>query len=253
MFLPVDDAVLRTCDLGPGPRTVLAINGWAAALELWLPTFELLSTDTRCIGFDLRGTGGSTADAASITLDALVDDAFCVLDAHGVERCTLAGESLGGFLALNVYLRHPERFDALVLVAAPPFVTADVVGRLVDGARADYPATIRAFVRECLNEADQEHLHHWGEQLFLGADPEVAARLFECCYDVFPALDAIAVPTTVVYGSLDAVVAPSIGQFLAGSIPGARFVELEGAGHAPMITRPTEVAAIVRGAATVSA
>lgn len=246
MFLRSTESLLRTVAFGPGPSTVLALNGWSAAWEAWQPTFEHLSTDTRCISYDTRGTGSSRAAAESITLATLVDDVFRVLDAHGVDRCVLTGESLGGFVALNAALRDPSRFTGLVTVAAPPVVSPDAAGPLVAGARADYRATIELFVRRCFSEPGSEHLYDWGEQLFLSADPEVAARLFECCYGVVPDLGAVKVPTVVVHGDADQVVPVAAGRFLASAIPGARLVELARADHAPTVTRSQEVAEVLR-------
>lgn len=246
MFLRPDGRLLRTVAFGPGPHTVLALNGWSAAWEAWQPTFELLSTDTRCISFDTRGTGASQGEPSDITLTGLVDDVFRVLDGHGVERCVLAGESLGGFVALHAALRDPSRFEGLVLVASAPVVSPEVTGRLVAGARRDYPATIRLFVKMCLNEPEAAPLHPWGERLFLDTAPEVAARLFEACHGAEPALAALTLPTVVVHGSEDLVVPPAAGEALARGIPGARLVSLPGAGHAPTITRPEAVAEAIR-------
>lgn len=246
MFLSLDDgAVLSTVAVGPDTRPLLALNGWSAAWQAWLPTFEIVSRHRRCVSYDTRGTGGSKAAASSITLSTLVDDAIRVLDAHGIERCTLAGESLGGFVALHAAIRHPDRFTDLVLVAAAPIVTEGIVGSRVDSARTDYPATIREFTRQCLNEPDAGHLHHWGAHLFLAASAEVAARLFECAYDQPADLVAVCRPTTVIHGDADAVIPVEVGRYLANTIPGARFVELAGVGHAPTVTRPIEVARIL--------
>lgn len=246
MFLHLDDAVLSTVDVGPDVRPLLALNGWSASWQAWLPTFEIVSRERRCLSYDTRGTGGSCARPESITLTNLVDDVVRVLDAHGVDRCTLAGESLGGFVALHAAVRHPDRFTDLVLVAAAPFVAPVAVGHLVDGARTDYAATVRAFARQCLNEPDAEHLHHWGAHLFLLADPEAAARLFECAYDEPVDLSAIRHETCVVHGDADAVVPVELGRYLADTIPRARLVELAGAGHGPTVTRPTDIAAVFR-------
>jgi pimeloyl-ACP methyl ester carboxylesterase len=246
MFL-IDDSqhlFLRTVSFGDGPATIVALNGWSAAWEAWQPTFELLG-DLRCISYDTRGCGASRCSPESVTLDALVDDVFRVLDAHGVDRCVLAGESLGGYVAMHAVLRDPSRFDALVTVAAPPIVP---VGHPLGAAALDdYPRTVAAFVRECFAGDDVgETLHRWGESLFLGADPRVAARLFDACADRVLDLAAISVPTTVVHGTADAVVPVDAGRMLVAAIPGAVWVELAGASHAPTVTRPTEVADVLR-------
>ncbi len=247
MFVQTLDALLSAVSFGPGPATVFALNGWSAAWQAWAPTFELLSTDVRCVSYDTRGTGGSTGNVGGVSLDALVDDAIRVLDAYGIEQCVIAGESLGGFVAQHVVLRHPDRFTGLALVASAPFVTADVVGSLVEGARSDYPATLERFVDQCLSESEAANLHHWGTTLFATADPLVAARLFEACYDSVPDISAISIPTVVLHGDDDHVVPFAAGEYLAAAIPGAQWIPLAGAGHAPTVTRPDEVATAIRG------
>ena len=246
MFVRDGETMLRAVAFGPGPHTVLALNGWSSSWEAWQPTFEVLSTDTHCISYDTRGTGNSPFPAEGLTLDLLIDDVFRVLDAHGVEKAVLAGESLGGFVALHAVLRDPSRFRGLVTVGAPPAVGPATTGPLVTGARSDYPATIEFFVALCLNEPDHEHLHPWGRSLFLSAPGEVAARLFEVCHGITPELAAITVPTVVVHGDADLVVPITVGRQLAATIPGARLVELPGAGHVPTVTWPREVAAAIR-------
>jgi sigma-B regulation protein RsbQ len=247
MFVEAPEAWLHTVSFGAGATTLLAVNGWSSSWEAWQPTFEHLSATMRCLSYDTRGCGTSTGAAESIVLDALVADVFDVLDAYGVERCVLAGESLGGFVAVHAALAEPGRFERLVLVGAPPVVE---VSDLVTGARADYPATVRAFVRLCLNEPgwDADHLVAWGESLFAGAGGEVAARLFECCEGRAPDLAALTVPTTVIHGTEDLVVPLEAAHFLASQIPGADLVELEGAGHVPTVTRGRELAALVNAA-----
>lgn len=246
MFVRHDDIVLRSVAFGPGPDTVLALNGWSASWEAWQPTFEVLSATTRCISYDTRGTGSSPASVEQLSLDTLVDDVFRVLDAHQVDHVVLAGESLGGFIALNAVLRDPSRFRGLVTVGAPPVVDPASTGVLSDGARRDYPATVEFFVRLCLSEPGLEHLYPWGESLFLSAPGEVAARLFEICHGAVPDLAAVAVPTVVVHGTADHVVPLSAGHYIASTIPGARLVELADGCHVPTVTRPDDVAAAIR-------
>jgi pimeloyl-ACP methyl ester carboxylesterase len=249
MFLRDGAVPLRTVAFGPGPKTVLALNGWSATWEAWQPTFEVLSQSMRCVSYDTRGTGSSVAPASAISVDGLVDDVFRVLDAHRVERCVLAGESLGGFVAMNAALRDPKRFTGLVLVGTPMLITPATSGKLIAGARANYRATISKFVQLCLSEPGSEHLHPWGEKLFLDAEPETAARLLECCHPVTPDFASIAVPTVLVHGEKDLVVPVEFARLLAQSIPGAKLVELPGGGHVPTITAPDRVAEAIRSVA----
>ena len=108
MLLPVDGHHLRVADLGRG-TPILMHDGWVASWDLWLPMIELLQHDWRCIAYDHRGTGASTFPPASISAPALVDDVFRVLDALEVERCVLAGESMGCLVVQQAALRAPGK------------------------------------------------------------------------------------------------------------------------------------------------
>ena len=117
MFVPVADATLFTTAFGdPSAPAILGIGGWIGSWELWVQPFAQLSANWHTIAYDHRGTGATLAPAASITLDRLVEDLFCVLDAYQVERCYLAAESSGAAVALGAALRRPERVAGLIIV-----------------------------------------------------------------------------------------------------------------------------------------
>lgn len=243
MFIPLDGHLLKAVSFGSGPVDFVAHGGWVGSWELWQDPFMLMHERWRCIGYDHRGSGASTFPADTITPGALVDDLFAVLDHFGVERCLLAGESLGALTCLQAVLRHPERFAGLVLVDGVPAATRERQGALVAGSRANFGATVHAFVNACVPEPDSEHFRRWGRQILLRADPEAAARILEVHYEagIAPSLADVRVPTLVVHGELDQIVPIDIGRYIAASIPGAELAIIPGAGHVPSITRPHAV------------
>lgn len=249
MFLDLDGVRLHAVSFGEGPRTFVAIGGWTGSWELWEQPFELLTeAGWRCVAYDHRGSGESPADPSLITVGAMVEEVFGVLDALGIERCLLGGESMGGAIAQYAVVREPERFEGLVLVApgltgrwkADPEFTAL--------CRADYPTAARVFVERCLPEPDSEHLERWGRDILLRAEPEQAARMFEMWEDEgVPELDprGIELPVLVVHGTHDAVVEIESSRSLAALLPDAELVVLDGAGHVPTVTRPADVVAAI--------
>jgi 3-oxoadipate enol-lactonase len=244
VFLEVNGHRLHVVSFGAGPTAFLAVGGWIGDWELWEQPFELLSMRWRCVSFDHRGAGESPVPPEAITPDGLVDDVLGVMDALGIERCIVAGESLGAMAALGAVLRAPRRFRGVVLVDGTPQVTAAVARPLVDGSRADFQATVAAFVERCTPEPGVEHLRRWGRHMLARAEAEAAARLFECYLERKEppvALDRVAVPALVIHGTADAIVPPSVGEWMARSIPKASLVRIEGAGHVPTVTRPREV------------
>ena len=254
MFIPAGGHLLSTVEFGSGARTLVAHGGWVGSWELWQQPFELMQRDWRCISYDHRGSGASTAPPADVHPQGLVDDLFTVLDHYGVERCVVAGESLGALTVIAAALQRPERFVGLVIVDG----ITETSGQASDqsAVRHAYDAYVQGFVEACVPEPDSEHIKRWGRQILMRADPESAARMFES-HDVprlAPDLGAIEVPTLLIHGRRDAIVPLTAARAAAAAIPGARLVVLDDAGHVPTMTRPHEVvSAIETWAATLPA
>ena len=241
MWIPAGGHLLNTITMGSGSRTFVAHGGWVGGWELWQQPFELMQDSWRCIGYDHRGAGASTAPPESVTPQALVDDLFTVLDDVGAEDCVLAGESMGALTVLAACIAQPDRFRGLVIVDGIN-ATAGSSGP-ADPVRADYRAYVEAFVDACVPEPDSDHLRRWGRQILDRSDPEAAARMLESHEDacLAPELESITVPTLVIHGERDAIVPVDVGRQTAARIPGAELVVIPGAGHVPTITRPRDV------------
>jgi len=248
MFLKLDDANLLVSSFGAGANTIVAQGGWVGSGELWQPPFEILSSHWRTVAYDHRGTGGSTHGAAAITFEMLVDDLFKVLDALEIGRCVLAAESAGAAVALEAALRHPERFSGLVLVDGRySGIRSEGANRLLAGCRADFGATMDAFVNACVPEEECEAERCWGRKIVGRSDPASAIQLMECLdgITVEQRLADIRVPTLIIHGSRDVITPIESSRRLAAEIPDNRLVVIEGAGHVPTITRPAAVAAAI--------
>ena len=101
---------------GEGPWLVL-IHGVGNRLEAWDGVVAALGGRFRTLRWDLRGHGASDKPPGPYALDDFVSDLKGLLDAHGIERCHLAGFSLGGLVAQAMALAHPAQLDRLVLLS----------------------------------------------------------------------------------------------------------------------------------------
>jgi class 3 adenylate cyclase/dienelactone hydrolase len=240
--------------VGEGPIDVVLVLGFATHLELQWDSppfahfFERISSFSRLIVFDKRGTGLSDPVAEAPTLEQRIDDVRAVMDAAGSERAVLFGVSEGGPMSVLFAATHPERASELVLYGA--------MGRTTEAP--DYPWAAPA---EALRESAAEFIApYWGVdaeamvELFApsfagqpdavdftarmersAASPAMVQQLFDMFLDidVRAVLPTIHVPTLVLHRHGDRVVNRRAGEVLAAQIPGARFVELPGIDHLP--------------------
>lgn len=248
MFISRPDAQLYAVGFGAAPRTLVAMGGWIGSWEVWAEPFSLLSASWRTIAYDHRGAGAAIAAPESISLPALVDDLFAVLDAFSVDQCVLAAESAGAAVALQAALQQPQRFSGLVVVdglyhrerpsGADPFVGA---------LQADFQATLDWFADACVPEPDSAAIRRWGRQILARSTPAAAIQLYECLYgvDLRSQVQQIAQPTLILHGDADTIVPVGAAEWLAAQLPSSQLVILPGAGHVPTMTRPSAVATAI--------
>lgn len=249
MFVQVNGVRLHALVFGDGPRTLLAVGGWTGSWEVWEePIAQLTAEGWRCIAYDHRGSGESPVDPAEISVEAMIEDVFGMLDALQVERCVLAGESQGGAIAQYAAARQLPRFDGLVLSAPTPTGRREGGSAFADLCRSDYPAAVAGFVERCFPEPDSDHFKRWGRNVLLRAEGEQAARILEMWGDEdVPDVDPrqIEIPTVIVHGSADAIAPIDVSRRLAEVLPDVELVELADTGHVPTMTRPDEVVAAI--------
>ena len=105
------------CEEWGSGEPLLLIMGMGANATDWEPQIQTLRKEHRLIAFDNRGSGRSDRPDEPVTMERLADDAVALLDSFGVERCHIFGMSMGGMIAQELALRHPQRLLTLILGA----------------------------------------------------------------------------------------------------------------------------------------
>lgn len=246
MFVEINGHFTRLVDVGGGPRVLVTHGGWTGNWELWeQQTSALTRQGWRVIAYDHRGAGQSQARAEQITLDALVADLFAVLEYCGVERCILAGESMGALVVLRAAEQAPEKFAGLLIAGGSARFPKSVQLRAFRvGLRTAYRVTLRNFLVLAVPERDvRRHIRRWGLSILRQATRSNARRLVAVMYgaDDRAVAARVTVPSVVLHGRKDRIVPFRLGRELASLIPTCRFVPLEDAGHVPTLTRPERV------------
>ncbi|MHA2032414.1 MAG: alpha/beta fold hydrolase [Candidatus Kariarchaeaceae archaeon] len=250
MFIDINGVRLNTVSFGRGDRTFLAHGGFIVGWEMWIPIFELLSKKWGCVSYDHRGVGESRVPIESISDEEIIKDVFRVMDKLRIKNCILIGESMGGRVAINAALRHPERFDGLILIGSPcslkPPMSDEEYLKMQTMLRNQYDDFIEEFVRTAIPEPNSEHLIRWGKDICHRTEIEAAIRylrVFEGPDEIqtdLP-LDRVTLPTLVIHGTLDYLVSLEEGKTLASTIPNAIIKVFEDTGHVPSITKPNQV------------
>jgi pimeloyl-ACP methyl ester carboxylesterase len=251
MFVELRGQRVHTVEFGRGDTTIVGVSGAFGDWEIWLQPFELLSRSFRTIAYDHFGTGETRVPPELVVFDEQVALLEALLDAFSVERCVLAGDSNMVAVAVEVAARHPERIEALALVAGGVVHQPDdrVTG-FVAGLRSNFAATVDGFVSLCVPEPDSLHLRDWLRDIIHRTGGERAARLVESFYgvDVSSRLPELTMPVVVVQGEKDSLPTSRLeaARQMAAQIPDCTFEVLSGIGHVPTLTRPNEVAAIIK-------
>ena len=226
---------------------LLLIHGLGYARWGWEPVVESLARSFDVLLLDNRGVGESDAPPGPYSAADLAGDAVQVLDEAGVERAHVCGTSLGGMVAQQLALDHPERVDRLVLACTTPGgpQAYPMPQRTVDLMLAR--ATLREYVENALEpdprpELVERILAH-RERTAQGFEPWSAQAAAGASFDVHARLGELALPVLVQTGDGDVVVDPRNSELLAAAIPGARLSVYPGAGHLFMWQEPARFVA----------
>ncbi|MFN7989476.1 MAG: alpha/beta fold hydrolase [Thermoanaerobaculia bacterium] len=256
--------VLGRADAPP----LLLVMGMSFSMRAWGPLPQHLARDFRVVFFDNRGAGESTAPLRPFGMGDLADDADAVLEAAGAGPACVFGISMGGMVALELALRHPERVRALALGATfagwrrSRKASAAVMAQLVAGGALSrlgaHRLIARALVSRALWKDDLERFGAWVESAGR-VSPRVLSQQVAAvtAWDAWEKLGGIRVPTLVLSGDADRLVPLENSRRLAEAIPGARLVLLPGAGHCFPLERfeetEREVAGFFRGCESAAA
>jgi 3-oxoadipate enol-lactonase len=244
---------------GQGSPLVL-IHGVGVGRWGWEPVVDRLARQFRVITIDNRGIGASDVPAGSYSTRVLASDVVAVLDDAGVASAGVVGTSLGGMVAQELALAHPERVDRLVLVATIPggrltapmplktayLLTWAPLMRSEQRLRGFVehslgPETLRRRPRVVRRLMALKRAHPQSEQAWRAQ--ATAGVLF----DPLGGQRRITQPTLVLQGTADQVVNPANAELLADLIPGARLRYVEGAGHLISWDEPRRFTRLVAG------
>lgn len=230
---------------------LLLVHGFPLDSGMWEAQLEGLAGNAYMIAPDLRGHGRSDAPPGPYSMEQHADDLAALLDYLGVRKAVVAGLSMGGYVTLAFWRRHPDRVAGLALLDSR--ASADT-----PEGRAGRTATIERVRERGVEVLAEEMLPRMLSPENL-SDERIAGRVREIVLrqpaegmtgalaalrereDNAATLTSITVPAIVVVGEHDAITPPDVALAMAREIPNARPIVVANAGHMSPMENPEEV------------
>jgi pimeloyl-ACP methyl ester carboxylesterase/DNA-binding CsgD family transcriptional regulator len=250
---------VRYCETADGVRLAYQVEGEGPVLvvcPLFVESFsmagvsvdlqahyEMLGRGQRLIQFDMRGTGLSQREVKDISPLSTVLDLAAVVEAAGVEKCSIYAHGEAGPRAIRYAAEHPDRVASLVLwgtyVRPADVATSEQIGVMAALCRENWPVAAQTIAGLAGVDADGGHeLASLAKLYRRSADGPTAARILEAAYsprsDVSELLKDVTAKTLVLHRVADRVYPFRGGQEIAEGISGARLVSLEGRSGTPL-------------------
>jgi pimeloyl-ACP methyl ester carboxylesterase len=250
---------MSTFEAGPADAApIVMLHGLGATKAEFLPTVPALAPGFRTIAVDLPGFGDSDKPfPAAYDPPMFARWVNALLDALGLDRVHLLGHSMGGRVALEVGMRHPDRIDRLVLMTpsmawlsqpgwakslrlvrpelgilqpAPKGFVEGIVKRVV-------PASDSHFVAPALDEFLRAYLTPRGRVAFYSAARNIALEKPD---EFWAGLERLSPEALFIWGRNDGLVPIGFARHVKERLPAARHCELD-CGHVPQLERPAQL------------
>jgi 3-oxoadipate enol-lactonase len=230
---------------------LLLIMGLGGTKEAWRLQTRAFKRHYQVITFDNRGMGWPPGEQGAFTVEVMAGDTIALLDHLGVASAHILGYSLGGLVAQEIAIRHPERVRKLILTSTvAPGAEMDPslssIPKALGLGTGDTPPDLEGVdLNTVLPLVMELSFNRWyyrimirflarrlGMHMQVGLDGMAAQLVAAASANTLERLDSIQAPTLVLTGAGDRLVDPSASRVLASRIPHAKLVMVEGGSHA---------------------
>ncbi len=223
---------------GEGEPLVM-IMGFTANRSGWMPQIPFFKKYYRVITFDNRGAGKSDRPLGPYSIKMMADDIVRLMDLLGIDKTHIMGVSMGGMIAQELSINHPQRVMKLVLACT--YACQDETSADTMEQTKFLQLTPEKKVSAIVSLAFNKPLYKFTFGLLarvqiklMGASGRVGiAGQSEAClkHNTLERLSLITAPTLVIVGTGDRIIKPVSSEVIAGKIPNAKLVRVEGGSH----------------------
>lgn len=240
---------LHIADSGVGEKCVVLLHGYLESMYVWDDFTPLLTPSVRVITVDIPGHGISEVKGEVHTMDMVADVLHQMLKSLEIERVTMVGHSMGGYVALAFCARYPEQLDGLVLLSSTPNPDTEAKREnrrreiaLVRAGKKDALARVapEAGFAEQNRRRLRSYIDDLTECVHITEDDGIVALLGGMMEraDQNEMLRKSAVPQLFILGKKDGYIPVEVAEEIVANHPQAQVAWLEESGHMGFIEEP---------------
>lgn len=244
---------LHIADSERGEKCVVLLHGYLESMYVWDDFLPLITPKVRVITVDIPGHGISQVSGEIHTMEYIADVIHDMLDAMGIEKITLVGHSMGGYVSLAFCAKYAERLDGLVLLSSSPMPDTELKREnrrreiaMVKAGKKD--ALARVAPETGFAPQNRRRLHSYIEDLMecvhVTEDEGIVALLNGMMerVDQNKMLAECGVPQLFICGKHDAYIPVEAAEEIIALNPQAQVAWLEESGHMGFIEEPQRCA-----------
>ncbi len=255
-FIDVNGTRMHYTDTGGDGPVIVFSHGLLFDTRMFDAQVAALKDRYRCIAFDHRGQGQSSAPVGGYDMDTLSEDAAALIQSLGIEKCHFAGLSMGGFVAQRLAVNHPELLRSVTILdsAADPEPTENLKGygmlnfmmRWI-GAWSIVGSLMpilfgKSFLADDSKKGIRDTWRNRLKQLSRKSTPKAVKGVLERG-SFAGQLPKITLPTLIIVGEEDVATVPEKSEKMHAAIAGSKLVYIPKAGHSSPIENPQQVTA----------
>lgn len=261
---------ISTLTMGEGPRDVILIHGLGAAKSSLYDAAASLARDGyRVHAIDLPGFGGSSKRPGQYGAQYFTRVVLGLMDALAIERAHVVGNSMGGRVALELGMQHPDRVGALALLCPAVAFVRREFAPFVRLLRPEFGMLPHSFGRRAIaaqfwsmfadrdqvdpvladivvDEFERIYRHPGARYAFLASARSLYLDKPFGTNGFYPRLARLEAPAMFVWGSGDRLIPSGFRRHVEQWLPSAEQITLEGCGHVPQVERPDQTNGLIR-------
>jgi 3-oxoadipate enol-lactonase len=248
----VNDLAVSYTDQGEDDaHVIIFIHGFPMNKSSWNKQLDVLKENYRVIAYDIRGHGESESGTSAFSIERFVSDLLYFMDALKIEKASLCGLSMGGYIALNAIENCPNRFDSVVLsdthcindskkIIEKRLNSIESINK--NGVKKYAEDTVKnLFAPESFSTKTSE-IEAVKEMIVNTSEESLTKTLLALCIreETCSLLHYIKIPTLILVGEHDIIAPPEVATFMHEKIKNSMLHIIAGAGHLSNLENPTE-------------